>query len=231
MSSVAVRGKRRRKPRAGRVGRPPGKLAGQVDERILDAARRLFLENGLAGASIDEIARLAQAGKPTIYARFPTKEALFAAVVARNAAKVRAGFGSQAPSGATIEERLANVGTNVLKGLLVSDTIDFMRLSAAEARRFPQLAGVGRMARERGAQAVIQVLTEVAHTDEIGTFPAFAPERLETTTQFFIDLVVERLLMRALFGESLKLLRAEIDAHVPRSVAFFLAACRHNASV
>jgi len=228
MSSVAVRGKRRRKPRAGRVGRPPGKLAGQVDERILDAARRLFLENGLAGASIDEIARLAQAGKPTIYARFPTKEALFAAVVARNAAKVRAGFGSQAPSGATIEERLANVGTNVLKGLLVSDTIDFMRLSAAEARRFPQLAGVGRMARERGAQAVAQVLSELAQSDEIRAFPALAPECVETTTQFFLDLAVVRFLMRALFGEDLKLLRAEIDTHVARSVAFFLAACRRS---
>jgi hypothetical protein len=37
------------------------------------------------------------------------------------------------------------------------------------------------------------------------------PERLATTTEFFIDLIVARLLMRALFGESLKLLRAEIE--------------------
>jgi AcrR family transcriptional regulator len=228
MSGVQVRSKRRQKPRAARVGRPPGKLAGQVDERILDAARRLFLENGLAGTSIDEIARLAQAGKPTIYARFATKEALFAAVVARNAAKVRAGFGSQAPTGATIEERLANVGANVLKGFLVSDTIDFMRLSVAEARRFPQLAGAGRMARERGAQAVARVLSELAQSDEIRAFPALAPECVETTTQFFLDLVVVRFLMRALFGEDLKSLRAQIDTHVASSVAFFLAACRHS---
>jgi transcriptional repressor AefR-like protein len=61
------------------------------------------------------------------------------------------------------------VGTDILKRLLVSDAIDFMRLSIAEARRFPDLARVGRMARERGAQAVIQVLSEVMHTDEIGT--------------------------------------------------------------
>ena len=226
MSSVAVRGKRRQKSRAVRIGRPPRKLAGQVDERILDAARRLFLEHGLAGASIDEIARLARAGKPTIYARFPTKEALFAAVAARHAAKVRAGFESRPPSGATIEERLANVGAEVLKGLLFSDTIDFMRLCVAEVRRFPQLAGVGRMARDRGAQAVAQVLSELAQSDEIGAFPALAPDRLETTTRFFLDLVVVRLLMRALLGEDLTSLRAEIETHVARSVAFFLAACR-----
>ena len=224
---ASAKQKRRQKRPAVRIGRPPRELAGEVDDRILDTARRLFLEHGLAGASIDEIARLSRAGKPTIYARFPTKEALFAAVAMRNAARVRAGFESQTPVGGTIEERLVSVGTDILKRLLVSDVIDFMRLSIAEARRFPDLASVGRMARERGAQAVTQVLSEVADSDEMGTCPAFAPERLATTTEFFIDLIVARLLMRALFGESLKLLRVEINTHVARGVAFFLAACRH----
>jgi AcrR family transcriptional regulator len=66
-----------------RAGRPPRRLAGEVDARILDAARRLFLERGLEGTSVDEIASLARAGKPTIYARFPSKETLFTAVVMR----------------------------------------------------------------------------------------------------------------------------------------------------
>jgi hypothetical protein len=34
--------------------------------------------------------------------------------------------------------------------------------------------------------------------------------------------------MRALFGEDLAALRAEIELHVARRVAFFLAACRHG---
>jgi hypothetical protein len=36
------------------------------------------------------------------------------------------------------------------------------------------------------------------------------------------------MIMRALFGEKLKSLRAEIGPHVARSVAFFLAACQHG---
>jgi hypothetical protein len=36
------------------------------------------------------------------------------------------------------------------------------------------------------------------------------------------------MLLRALFEVNLKTLDAEIDAHVARSVAFFLAACRHG---
>jgi hypothetical protein len=36
------------------------------------------------------------------------------------------------------------------------------------------------------------------------------------------------MLMRALFGERLTALRAEIAPHVARTVAFFLAACRQG---
>src|SRR5215475_9327924 len=67
-----------------RFGRPPKELAGEVDERILDAARKVFLERGFEGASMDEIAAAARAGKPTIYARFRDKRALFTAVVMRD---------------------------------------------------------------------------------------------------------------------------------------------------
>jgi hypothetical protein len=36
------------------------------------------------------------------------------------------------------------------------------------------------------------------------------------------------MLVRALFGEDLAALRAEIGPHVARTVAFFLAACGHG---
>jgi len=147
---------RRAKPSAARpavrTGRPRREFAGEVDARILDAARRVFLERGLAGASIDEIAEVASAGKPTIYARFPSKESIFTAVVTRNVAANVARFESHVPIGATIEERLASIGVAVLHWALVSDTVGLIRLAIAEAPRFPNLASsVHRMARERGA--------------------------------------------------------------------------------
>jgi hypothetical protein len=84
------------------------------------------------------------------------------------------------------------------------------------------------MARERGAQAVAPLLAEAAQSDELGTLPAFATERLTTTTRFFQDVVLFPLVLRALFGEKLEELCAEIRPHVTHSVAFFLAACRHG---
>jgi AcrR family transcriptional regulator len=211
-----------------RIGRPPQKLAGEVDERILDAARSVFLERGLAGASIDEIARLARAGKPTIYSRFPTKQDLFVAVSLRDTALIISRFGTHPVTGATLEERLISIATNILERILDSDAIDFMRLSVAEVRRFPDLARARHTARERAAQAVARLLSEATHSDETSLLPAFAPRQLMTTTRFFMDLAVTELFTRALFGEDLKVLRAEIDARVKRSVAFFLAACRHG---
>jgi AcrR family transcriptional regulator len=229
MSTIPAAAKSSRKQPAVRSGRPPQARAGEVDERILDAARAVFLERGLAGASIDEIASRARAGKPTIYARYPGKEALFTAVAMRNVAAAIARFENHVPVGTGIEERLTNLGVAILHWVLFSDTTDLMRSSIAEARRFPDLASsVHRMARRRAEETVARLLAETAQSGEFGTLPAFAPEHLSTTTQFFNNLVVLPLMLRALFGENRESLDAEVEPHVARSVAFFLAACRHG---
>jgi AcrR family transcriptional regulator len=223
-------GKAAARPKPVRSGRPRRELAGEVDARILDAARRVFLERGLSGASIDEIANLARAGKPTIYARFPSKEALFAAVVMRNVSAIVGQFEGHAPTGRTIEERLTRFGVNLLDWALAGDTVDLMRVGISEARRFPDLAeSVHGMARQCGEGAVGRLLSEMAQPDGLGTMPAFAPERLAMTAQFFMDLVFKPMIFRALFGEKLETLRAEIAAHVASRVGLFLAACRQEA--
>lgn len=230
MGRVAVTAKPLHKRRPVRSGRPRRELAGEVDERILDAARQVFLERGLSGASIDEIANLARAGKPTIYSRFPSKEALFAAVVMRNVSAIIGKFEGHAPTGRTIEERLTRFGVTLLSWALAGNTVDLMRVGISESRRFPDLAnGVQGMARQCGEDTVGRLLSEVARSDGLGALPAFAPERLAMTTQCFMDLVFKPMIMRALFGEKLETLRAEIAAHVASRVEFFLAACRQGA--
>ena len=219
----------RKRPAAGgiaRSGRPPRALAGEVEERILDAAAKVFLERGFEGASVEEIADVARAGKPTIYARFPGKEALFAAVMARKVRENTSSFESILPTGATIEERLASIAMAILRNVLVADTVGLIRAAVAEARRFPDLAAsVHRMGRERGTEAVAQLLGELPESDQL---PAFAADRRAATARHFIELILLPMLIRALFGEDLTALRAEIGPHVARTAAFFLAACRQG---
>ena len=209
-----------------RSGRPPRELAGEVEERILDAAAKVFLERGFEGASVDEIADVAHAGKPTIYARFPGKEALFTAVMARNVREITSSFESIVPTGATIEERLTSIAMAFLRKVLMAEMIGLIRAAVAEARRFPDIAAsVSRMGRERATEAVAQLLGELAEPNKL---PAFAAVRRAATAGHFIELILLPMLMRALFGERLTALRAEIAPHVARTLAFFLAACRQG---
>jgi len=212
-----------------RFGRPPKELAGEVDERILNAARKIFVERGFEGASIDEIAEAARAGKPTIYARFGDKRALFTTVVTRDVVYRITQFKGEVPTGATIEERLASLATAAMHWTLETERIGLMRLAVAEARRFPDLAStVSRTARDLSTEAAARHLGEMTQSDQLGSLPAFAPEHLATTARFFLDLVIVPFLLRALFEVNPKTLQAEIGPHVARSVAFFLAACRHG---
>jgi len=212
-----------------RFGRPPKELAGEVDARILDAARKVFLERGFGGASIDEIAEVARSGKPTIYARFRDKRALFTAVIMRDILSRITEFKAGVPVGATVEERLTSAASTLLHWGFDSDRIALMRLAIAEARRFPDLAStVGAKARELSTELGVHLLEQVAQSDELSSLPAFAPERLRTTARLFLDLVAVPMLLRALYEVNLKTLDAEIDAHVARGVAFFLAACRNG---
>lgn len=94
-----------------------------VTERILLAARAVFWEQGLRGARMEAIAKRAGVAKPTLYARFAGKEAVFAAmvggIVAGLRAQVDAGLASPGSAAERIAEALARKYTylaEVLQG-------------------------------------------------------------------------------------------------------------------
>ncbi|MEU6273713.1 TetR/AcrR family transcriptional regulator [Streptomyces populi] len=66
--------------RGARRGRPRSEGA---DVRILDAALELLLERGYVQFSVDEVAAKAEVAKTTLYRRWPTKDHLIVALVAR----------------------------------------------------------------------------------------------------------------------------------------------------
>jgi AcrR family transcriptional regulator len=228
MAKAAPRQRPRRR-RPVHTGRPPRELAGEVEERILDAAAKVFLERGFEGASVDEIAGVAHAGKPTIYARFSGKEALFAAVIARLVRRNTGSLQNLAVLGATLESRLEHLANAFLRNLLSPFTVGLARAVVAESRRFPKLAAsIHQMAREQSLERVSRVIGELARADGTPPLPAFAADHLPATTRRFIDMIMLPLFIRALLGEDPAALGDEIGPHVASTVAFFLAACRHG---
>lgn len=64
-----------------RAGRPRKEEAAETSARIIDTAAQLFASQGFAATSMEGVASACNAGKDTIYRRFPSKLALFGAVV------------------------------------------------------------------------------------------------------------------------------------------------------
>ncbi|MGI9117907.1 MAG: TetR/AcrR family transcriptional regulator, partial [Gaiellales bacterium] len=60
---------------------------------ILDAARSIFARSGFHGASTARIAHAAGCSEPLVYKLFPTKQALFAAVIEDSAVMLRERLG------------------------------------------------------------------------------------------------------------------------------------------
>ncbi|OXM65706.1 TetR/AcrR family transcriptional regulator [Amycolatopsis vastitatis] len=66
-----------------------GPAARPTDDELLDAARAVFAERGFDKATMDLIAARAGSTKPTLYAHFGDKAALFRATVTREVAALR----------------------------------------------------------------------------------------------------------------------------------------------
>lgn len=76
-------------------------------ESILDAAEGLVLKYGLRGTSMEAIAREAGIAKPTLYAYFPDKDAVFAAVLDRLVGLWRGEFMAALGGDGDVVQRLA----------------------------------------------------------------------------------------------------------------------------
>lgn len=108
------------------------------EQRLLDVATEVFLEKGFKGASMIDIARRAGASKQTLYARYPSKAALFAALVERRASGLFQAIGPLDDS-RTLRETLLQFGYSLLDLILSNQTIGLYRVVIAECIESPEL--------------------------------------------------------------------------------------------
>jgi TetR/AcrR family transcriptional regulator of autoinduction and epiphytic fitness len=104
---------------------------------IVQAATDLFLERGYDRASLARIAENAEVSKATLFKQFPTKAALFDAIVTESWA------GSDAldlPSAGDLAAGLTTIGHRYAALLTRPEMTDLFRIVIAELPRFPELA-------------------------------------------------------------------------------------------
>lgn len=107
---------------------------------ILDAALAEFARHGFAEARVEDIARAAAVSKGTVYLYYPTKQALFEALVHRDIGP-RVAMVSQFLNGhdGPLEPVLVQL-MSILAGMIETGTVPiYPRLLIAEATRFPEL--------------------------------------------------------------------------------------------
>jgi AcrR family transcriptional regulator len=81
----ASRATARSKEAAARRAAGRSKAASARREEVLDAARALIAEHGVAGASLRKLAHQLGISQPSLYHYFPSKEAMVSAIVERSA--------------------------------------------------------------------------------------------------------------------------------------------------
>ncbi|HTM78149.1 MAG TPA: helix-turn-helix domain-containing protein [Devosia sp.] len=80
--------------------------AAEKRRRILDAARFLILRQGLRGTSMEAIAREAGIAKPTLYAQFADKDAIFGGIVDAMIGELVAAYGNGMAGSGAVSERI-----------------------------------------------------------------------------------------------------------------------------
>jgi TetR/AcrR family transcriptional regulator, mexJK operon transcriptional repressor len=111
-------------------------------DRILAAARTLFLQRGYGDTSMDAIARHAAVSKATLYSHFDSKAALFAALIVSECRHLAEKIGRRALDEPDIRDALLQVAHDFNNLLCVGDGLTMYRIVVAEAPRFPELGQV-----------------------------------------------------------------------------------------
>lgn len=116
-----------------RVGRPLKAEQNAAAERIIDTATMLFATRGFAGTSMEQVASQCGAGKDTVYRRFPSKIALFEAVVEYAHARAVARLKDLPVAKGNALERLRTLMRELLHINMEPDLIALKRITFSEA--------------------------------------------------------------------------------------------------
>lgn len=185
--------------------------------QILDAAQAVFVARGYSGATTDEIARVAQASKTTLYALFGSKEALFRALMTQRLAPPDAGafhLDADKPPAEVIRRLVLGV----LRGATSPDAAALVRIAIAEAVRFPELRDV--------MAARLKYDGLAAYLKACRRKGLMAFKDADATAVMLVVMAQGDWTVRALYGLAEDATRAKLEAHAALATQMFLAAVR-----
>lgn len=171
---------------------------------VIEAARTLFLRQGYAGTTMEEIAAAAGRTKRTLYNNYADKDALFTEIV-EDVIRYAEAFARGLPeafavgvTAANLRTTLDDLGRRLALGIVRSEVVALRRLLIGEARAFPALA---REYFDRAPGTVIDALASgFEHLEQIGLLRV--PDARCAAAQFAYLVAGEPLDRAVLVGET-----------------------------
>lgn len=191
---------------------------GRKFDQVLEGARTVFLADGFEGASVDDIARVANVSKATLYSYFPDKRLLFMEVATSECKKQALHALDCIDMGAEPREVLLQTGQHFLRFITSKFGQQIFRMCVAESDRFPELG-----------QKFYNSGTTVFRSKLAAYFEgAEARGQLRITDRIlavdqFGELCKADVWPRLIFGVTQEVSQAEIDRVVEGAVETFMA--------
>ncbi len=137
-------------------GRPRPEDLIAIESELLEVALRQFLQHGYGGTSMTQIVKAAGVSKSTLYSRYPSKEALFRAIIHAQITQLSPESPLRAEGNAppVLEQGLKSYANQMLAISLQGDLLGVNRLIYSESYRFPEL---GAAAAERTALGIKRI--------------------------------------------------------------------------
>ncbi|NHB91645.1 TetR/AcrR family transcriptional regulator [Photorhabdus cinerea] len=131
------------------------RISGERVNELLKVAAQVFAERGFDGASVNEMAKRANASKGTYYSRFPSKEELLVAVISQRIQDVEVGLDEAMNPEPDIGKALTIFAEEMSTVILSETMIENYRVVTLESQRFPQL---GKIYYEKGVKQIVDFL-------------------------------------------------------------------------
>lgn len=184
------------------------------DEAIIAAARDLFLERGYV-VSMDDIAAAAGVSKQTLYARYPSKSALFCEIIRHTTEGLVETL--HASPGARTEDALAAFGRRYFELGFDPRRLALQRVIIAEVAQFPEIAA--RFFTSGPSNVLVELAEFLRRETAAGRL---AVDDADEAASLFMGMINGSEHLSALFGRDMKTHEKRLEGRVERAVSAFL---------
>ena len=122
---------------------------GRKFNQVVEGAKSIFLRDGYAGASVDEIAQAAAVSKATLYSYFPDKKLMFDEAIGSELRRLGEATPISVEPDATAQQAIPAIAQQISRWLVTPSTVHLYRIHVAEASRFANMAADYRVTMRR----------------------------------------------------------------------------------